>query len=398
MKMICTACKATFEGAQLRCVSCSGPLDVMPLTEGTIRRGDKPGASILERYLDFLPLDRVNTALALGEGNTPLLPSGKLAEVSGIGKLFFKNEAQNPTWSFKDRGTAVGVQYAAAHGYKRIGAVSTGNMAASVAAYGARAGMDTFIFVSDRIDVEKVSPIAIYGPHLFKVAGDYSQLYFETLKIGAENDIFFINSDVPLRVEGSKTIAFEICEQLSFDAPDYVVVPTSAGGNFRGIAKGFMEFHKLGFINKMPHMVCAQAAGCSPIHNAFSQGKSVVERVEHPDTIAHAINNPFPPSGNAVLSILGEYNGVSVSVTDEEMIRAQKMLAEEGLFVQPDSAVTLAATIKLGQDGLMEKDASVVCVLTGSGLKFTKALELHDIKSHNVGIGEVGKYISKQFG
>ncbi len=397
MDLLCISCKESFAGDYLRCPSCAGPLEVKARSRSKINFGGAFGQSIMERYLDFFPLERVNEKISLGEGRTPLLSAEKLADLCGVGKLYLKNETKNPTWSFKDRGTAVGVQYAAAHGYKRIGTVSSGNMAASVAAYGARAGLETFIFVSMDIDDEKVAPIAIYGPQLFKVDGDYSKLYFEALKIGEEHGIFFINSDAPLRVEGSKSIAFEIAEQLGFDVPDYVVVPTSAGGNFRGITKGFLEFYQAGLIKKVPRMVCAQAAGCSPIYNAFAQGKKEVEHIGKPDTIAHAISNPCPPSGNVVLALLEQTGGLAVTVTDDEIIQAQKLLAEEGLFVQPDSAVSLAATLKLGQNGSIGRDQTVAGILTGSGLKYTKALELHKIKFHTSSLPEIGDYFRKNF-
>lgn len=380
--LICTKCKKTFPIDQIypRCDICNEPLELEKVRTGKIHKGNILNQTILERYAAFFPFTRIDKAISLHEGFTPLVESPGLSSELGIKNILFKNESQNPTWSFKDRGTISGIQHAIGLGYKRIGTVSTGNMAVSVAAYGAKTGLKTLILVSTSLPPEKLNPIAIYDPILLRVSGDYAKLYFDSLEIGKQNDLYFINSDVPFRVEGYKTIAFEICEQMNFEAPDCVVVPTSSGGNIRGILKGFEEFKLCGLIDKVPKMVCAQASGCSPIYNAYISNAEVISRVENPHTIAHAIENPYPPSGNEVLRRIRENGGTVVAVTDEEILVAQEQLAKIGIFAQPASAVPLASVKKLKKQNFIGENDAVVSIVTGSGLKDTTVLEKHNLR------------------
>lgn len=375
----CTNCGCTWplERVFPRCDRCREPLEVRGGMEGRIRMSRSLNRTLLDRYRDFFPFRAVDGRLSLGEGFTPLVRSAGIAAAIGLKDLFFKNETMNPTWSFKDRGTVAGVAHALHLGYKRIGTVSSGNMAASVAAYGARAGLKTLILVSATIPAEKIAPIAVHAPVLVRVEGDYGELYFRSLEIGEKNGIYFINSDVPLRVEGSKTIAFEICEQLRFRVPDWIVVPVSAGGNLRGIIKGFEEFRRVGLIGAMPRFAAVQAAGCAPVYRAFRDGSGRIERVEQPETLAHAIENPFPPSGNEVLRKIRATGGVVTAVSDGEMIDAQRELAGEGILAQPEGAAPLAAVRSLAGEGRIRRGESAVCIVTGGGLKYTAAFGFH---------------------
>lgn len=399
LSLNCTKCDKSYSMEKLhyRCDTCNEPLEVQLITSGKIIAGNPLTQSVMERYIDFLPFTSIDPDISLGEGFTPLVKSETLADKLGIGELYLKNEAQNPTWSFKDRGTVAGIQHARKLGYKRVGTVSTGNMAPSVAAYARKAGMEAFIFVSKDIAAEKINPIAIYKPHLIKVDGDYGNLYYESLKIGQANDIYFINSDAPLRIEGSKTIAFEICEQLHYDMPDYVIIPTSAGGNLRGIEKGFRECKACGLINKIPKIICAQASGCSPIYNAFQANQNEITRITHPHTIAHGIENAFPPSGNQTLRLLRENGGFAIAVPDKKTIQAQALLAQIGLFVQPESAVPIAAIQQLRAERYWTGKEKIVSIITGSGLKFTEALAYHDLTSVECKLQDINKYITENF-
>lgn len=373
-KLICTNCGIEYdtEPASTRCEECNEPLEMEIVSNGEIDNSIGFENSF-KRYLKFFPYIKFDSNVSLGEGFTPLV------KTNTCNSWYLKIEGSNPSWSFKDRGTLTGVLKALELGYKKIGTVSTGNMAASVAAYGAKSNLETYILVKDEIAEEKIGPIGIYGPKLIKVKGNYGELYKNSIKIGRDNGIYFINSDAPFRVEGYKTTAFEIYEQLGGKVPDYVLVPTSAGGNIRGIEKGFRELNASGLTNVIPRFIAVQAKGCNPIVRGYRSGNLQVERIENPETIAHAIENPFPPSGNQVLRMLKSNDGMAIDIEEDEIIEAQRELAHMGQFVQPASATSYAALKKLFNEGFISMDDVVVCVLTASGLKYTQSLEMHKI-------------------
>ena len=352
MRLKCPICGRGYDEPVQRC-ECGEPVEFKMFT-------GEPGIgkTVWERFYEFWPVEPV-LDLSLGEGDTPLVKSMLGRELGA--RVYLKNETVNPTWSFKDRGTFLAMSYALKAGYKSVGTVSTGNMAASVSAYASRFGLNAKILVSESASNEKLKAVSIYGGEVIRIFGDYGKLYFESLKIGEKLGIYFMNSDNPFRIEGYKGIAFEIAEELT---PDQVIIPTSSGGLFRGVAKGFLELHKNGLIDEPPELIAVQAEGCSPICSAFEKGKSRVERFKRPNTIAKAIANPYPPSGNAVLKLLREFNWRCVKVSDEEIAKAQVELAREGFFVQPASATGVAALKKLELE-----DSKVVILLTGSGLK-----------------------------
>lgn len=396
-QLVCTQCGQTYalEHSFPRCSLCHEPLELALTTQGEIHQDNALKQTFLSRYADFYPFLQTDEHLSLGEGFTPCLSTPQLAVDLKLKSLYFKNETFNPTWSFKDRGTLVSIQHAVKLGYKKIGTVSTGNMAASVAAYGAHAGLETIVLVNDTISPEKLNPIAIYGAHLIRVAGDYGALYEKSLQIGQDNAIYFMNSDVPFRIEGSKSIAFEICEQLNFHIPDYIIIPTSAGGNLRGILKGFIEFKTCGLIDHVPTIICAQSAGCAPIHKAFSHNKPQISHFGPTDTIAHGIGNPSPPSGNEVLRQLRRYQGFTIAVDNAQILAAQAQMAQTGIFGQPASAVPLASLIKLRQTERIPENASVACIVTGSGLKYTAAFQHHHLSSQRTTLKNLNSFIQK---
>ncbi|WP_297497619.1 threonine synthase [Thermococcus sp.] len=368
MRLRCPLCGREYDKPVQRC-SCGEPVEFE-----SFKGEPYIGKTVWERFWDFWPVEP-SLEFSLGEGDTPLIKS-KIGEELGV-KLYLKNETVNPTWSFKDRGTFLAMSYAVKAGYKAVGTVSTGNMAASVSAYASRFGLNAKILVSESANDEKVRAVSVYGGDVIRVRGDYGKLYFESLRLGEELGVYFINSDNPFRVDGYKGIAFEIAEEIS---PDYVLIPTSSGGLFRGIAKGFTELMRSGLIEELPTLVAVQAEGCSPICRAFHDGKERIEHFERPDTIAKAIANPYPPSGNAVLKLLRDFGWECVTVSDSEIIEAQRELAGEGLFVQPASATGISALKRLAESGVVPEGSKVVSILTGSGLKTLSHMEGREIK------------------
>ena len=321
---------------------------------------------------DFAPVlpELGGGLVSLGEGGTPCLELPHLGDRYGIHHLYLKNEGANPSGSFKDRGTAVAISWAQGNDYNAIGTVSSGNMGGSVAAYAARAGLACMVLVPAQIKAEKLFTIGVYAPDLVAVQGDYGELYRKALEIGRRRGIYYAVSDDPWRIEGQKTLAYEVTRDLG-RAPDYLFVATSSGGHLAAILKGFAELHAAGLIAKFPHVVGVQATGCAPIATAWANEAATVTRIDRARTAAHAIANPDPPSGNRVLRALRQAEaGAVIAVDDEDMWRAQRLLAAgEGVFVQMESAAALAGALVYVRSGRMGPGDLVVLIGTGSGLK-----------------------------
>jgi len=387
-RFACSRCGRTYDGDvfSIFCSQCREPLSIAydPARPRTFHLGSRRP---LERFLDFLPLECVDPALSLGEGDTPLIHLERLGRKVGWEGLYAKNEAQNPTGSFKDRGTAVAVQKAVALGLPRIGTVSTGNMAVSTAAYGAKAGLETYVLLKEGSSRTSLAAAAIFGPVLVTVRGDYGRLFHDSLAIGRELGIYFMNSVDPYRVEGYKAAAFEAFFDLGRAAPDVILVPLSSGGHLLGWLRAFDDLRATVGLSRYPTFVGVQAAGCAPLARAFAAGRERYERLDKVETVAHAISNPAPPAGDAVLRKIRDEQGLIIAVTDEEMLAAQRLLAsEEGVFVQPESAVTLAGLIQLLKSGRLCRGERALLVLTGSGLKAMSALEATSFPTHEMSL------------
>lgn len=325
---------------------------------------DATASDWMWRYRDVLP---VSSGPGVAPGGTPLHRAEGLDADAGC-RLSLKVEGQNPTGSFKDRGTAVGVGYALEAGTDWIGTVSHGNMALSTSAYAAAAGLECAVFVPTDTPAERLELMARHEPHIFRVEGHYGQLYADTLAL--ETDVTFVNSDTPLRVAGQKTVAYEILEAFAPEVPDAIALPVSSGGQASGVWKALRELETAGLIDDLPRLYVVQAAACDPIATAYREDRDEVTPVDGGDTIAVSIANSDPPSGTRTLAAARDTGGAVVSVTDDETRDAMDLLATTaGLSVEPSSAVALAGVRTLARDGEIDTDEEVVTILTGSGYK-----------------------------
>jgi threonine synthase len=324
------------------------------------------------RYKDFMPINDFSKIVSLNEGGTGLHPCPRLGKQLGIRQLYVKNEGENPTGSFKDRGMTVGVTKAVELGVKSVICASTGNTSASLAAYAAKAGLQcTVLIPSGKIAYGKLAQGMIYGAQVIQVRGNFDQALEMVLKLSEKHrSIYLLNSINPFRIEGQKSLAYELCDQLNQEAPGRVIVPVGNAGNISAIWKGFMEYHKLGFIKELPRMTGIQAVGAAPIARAIKSGSDEIVPVGKPETIATAIRIGAPVSWKKAVNAIRDSHGTAETVTDAEILDAQKMLARlEGLFVEPASASSIAGLKKLVENGEIDKDERVVCVTTGHGLK-----------------------------
>lgn len=351
----------------------------------------RSGKYLWQRFSEFLPFSKLDESLSLGEGNTALIRADdKLTDYTGLRNLLIKNETQNPTWSFKDRGSLACIAMAREMGESVTATISTGNMGNSIAAYGAKAGIKVIVFVPEYTPKEKIMAMGIHGASVLKViAPDYSQMKKRVLGLANELNLRIVSGNGPLRVEGYKLTAFELFEQMEREIPDYIVVPTSACGHVRGIFKGYRELQHAGIIYTTPKMIVVQAANNSPIVSAIKQGSSEVIPFSNFHTIAEAITTGNPMGGNEIIDKARKYGWLAEDVTEEEILESQKRLAQSGYFVEPASATSLAALKKLSEAGKIAKDATVVMILTGSGLKDSEVLQYHKVNLHETGLENV---------
>ena len=372
----CKECKTTYAlEARYVCEQCFGPLEVAyaPRTDddpAALRRRIQAGPHSLWRYADFLPVQAPPRG-TLPAGWTPLLKVDRLAQQLGLRDLWIKNDAANPTHSFKDRVVSVALARARELGFDTIACASTGNLANAVAAHAAAAGLESYVFIPSDLEEQKVLATGVYGTNLVAVRGNYDDVNRLCTEVSGEHDWAFVNINMrPYYAEGSKTLAYETVEQLGFELPDRVVCPIASGSLFTKIARGFEEWLELGLVEgDLPTFNGAQATGCSPVATAFEAGQDFCRPVK-PDTIAKSLAIGNPADGPYALDLARRSGGAIDSVTDDEIREGIKLLARTtGIFTETAGGVTVAVLAKLAQRGDIDPDERVVAYITGDGLK-----------------------------
>ena len=379
--LICRECGKEYPTEAVHvCELCFGPLEVKynydEIREKMSRTSVETGPKSLWRYKELLPIEGHPT-IGLHAGMTPLVHAKNLGAYLGLDKLYVKNDCVNhPTLSFKDRVVAVALTRARELGYETAACASTGNLANSVAAHAAQAGMQCYVFIPGDLEAAKVLGNLIFRPKVVEIEGTYDDVNRLCSEIAGERRWAFVNVNVrPYYAEGSKTLAFEVAEQLGWQAPDHVVVPMASGSLLTKIWKGLNEFKKVGLLKEVHTKVSgAQAEGCSPIATAFKNGRDFFQPVK-PDTIAKSLAIGNPADGYYALKTAAESGGAMESVTDDEIIEGINLLAQtEGIFAETAGGVTIGVLRKLVKQGMIEKHEVTVAYITGNGLKTQEAV------------------------
>jgi threonine synthase len=379
--LLCRECGTAYPSeARYSCEFCFGPLEVaydLEAARGQVTRSSiKDGPGSIWRYAALLPDPGVD-AVDLGAGWTPLRRASRLGEILGLKELWLKDDTRNPTGSFKDRVVSVALSSARRLGFTTAACASTGNLATSVAAHAAFIGWPSVTIIPADLEKAKIAMTAIFGGTVLGVNGNYDDVNRLCVELVAEHpDWAFANVNLrPYYAEGSKTLAFEICEQLGWRTPDQVVVPIASGSQFTKIAKGFHQFLDLGLVEgAAPVLFGAQATGCSPVATAFHEGADVVTP-QRPNTIARSLAIGNPADGPYVLDELRANGGDCGSVPDEEILECIGLLAQtEGVFAETAGGVTIACLRQMIQRGTIDPDKSVVAIISGHGLKTLDAI------------------------
>ncbi|MDQ3762217.1 MAG: threonine synthase [Actinomycetota bacterium] len=381
-QLVCRECgSSTPLAAEFACLECFGPLEV-GYDFGCVTRSDiESGPPSIWRYRRLLPVpDDVDEHPNIRPGLTRLIRADRLADALGLRRLWVKDDTGNPTHSFKDRVVAVALAAARQLGFRVLACPSTGNLANAVAAAAARAGWESVVLIPSSLERAKVLTTAVYDGALIAVDGTYDDVNRLATELAAEHeDWAFVNVNVrPYYAEGSKTLGYEVAEQLGWRLPDQVVVPIASGSQLTKVDKGFRELTELGLVQASPYRVFgAQATGCSPVSTAFKTGRDVVVPVR-PDTIARSLAIGAPADGSYVLDTVRRTGGAIEDVTDAEVVEGIRLLARtEGIFAETAGGVTVACAKKFVEYGRLDPDAETVLFITGDGLKTLDAVEGH---------------------
>ena len=379
----CRSCGATFPlGPVHACFECFGPLEIGydgAALAGVTRAGIEAGPRSLWRYAGLLPVGQdPATRVTLDPGCTPLVRADRLAAELGMRELWVKDDSANPTHSFKDRVVSVALTAAKQLGFSRVACASTGNLANSVAAHAARAGLDSIVLVPADLEPAKIVQTAVYGGTLVAVEGSYDDVNRLCSEIAGKHGWGFVNVNLrPFYAEGSKSYAYELVEQLGWRAPDHIVAPMAGGSLVTKIRKALLELDKLGLTDGAARAKIhgAQAAGCAPIVTAVREGQEHIRPVKKPDTIAKSLAIGNPADGYYASQAIRDSGGHAAAATDPEIVAAMRLLAEtEGIFTETAGGVTLAAAQRLIGEGRIGPDDSLAICITGQGLKTTDPL------------------------
>ncbi len=371
-RLVCVHCGAVYAPDQIlyNCRSCGHllavqyDLDTISVDRNTWNQ--RPLS--VWRYRELLPV--TGEPVTLQEGGTPLYHLKKLGEEMGLPHLYAKHEGMNPSGSFKDRGMTVGVSMAIQLGMKSVACASTGNTSASLAVYGAKAGIPAVVLLpAGKVAIGKVAQALMHGAKVISIRGNFDRALEMVHELCLSEGIYLLNSINPYRLEGQKTIGFEVVDQLG-EVPDRFVLPVGNAGNISAVYKGLLEMESLGFIDRLPMMTGIQAAGSAPVVRAIREGLPIVEAEMSPETVATAIRIGAPVNAEKALVAIRETGGTAESVTDEEILCMQRDLArKEGIGVEPASAASVAGIRKLAEQGMLDRDETIVCVVTGHLLK-----------------------------
>jgi len=375
----CRECKKEYDPTfKYICDECFGPLDVHydfpPITKDIFTNREQT----YWRYFELLPIIDKSNIVSINAGMTPLVRAEKLGKKIGLSNLYIKNDSVNPTFSFKDRPAGVAISKAKEFGLSSVGCASTGNLASATAAHAAKGNFPCYIFAPSDIEHAKIAQALSYGANYIAVDGTYDDANRIAAQIGDSKDIGIVNINMrSYYVEGSKTLAYEVAEQLDWQVPDQLIVPTGSGAMLNAICKGFEELETVSLVNKVSkmHMNCAQPHGCAPIVDAFKNNSTDVVPVENPDTVAKSLAIGDPGDGRYVLKRLKQYNGIAQESNNKETLDAILLLAKtEGIFTEPAGGVSVAVLKKMVEDGQIDKDETTVCYVTGNGLKATESI------------------------
>lgn len=367
----CVVCGEEYDDDEViyTCKKCGSVLELASLDVDIDKSIFECRRDTLWKYKELIPVNS-DHIVSLDEGGTPFCKCDKIGEELGV-DLYVKVEGSNPTGSFKDRGMTVGVTKAVELGVDTVGCASTGNTSASLSAYAARAGLRCIVFLpSGKVALGKLAQAMFHGAEVISIDGNFDEALEAMTALALDKYLYLLNSINPYRLEGQKTIGYEILQGLDWRSPDRIILPVGNAGNISAIWKGVNEFYDLGFVDSKPMMTGIQAEGACPITNAFKKNSKEVIPVDDPETIATAIRIGAPVSSIKAMNAIFDSNGYSETVSDEEILDAQKYLArKEGIGVEPASAASIAGLRKLREEGVIDKGERVACVVTGHLLK-----------------------------